>query len=236
MLSGTSYPTGKKTRAGAGMGKNLYPHAGIGFLSGRVRVGGCGYGTTLPDGFLPVAISISTVGCDLKFVHYRMASWAGEGRLTLEYSNSGPITPLKMGLLSSLESPPAHGIHQLGWIQMSGVGGFGIRPFVHQISRSFQLVKFNSKGSAAKPRELLSPFSSLRIHLSTSTLHRQQSNQISPTVQSVRVSVRLLDFLRDETPRVNLTHPASYGSGFSWGVSSSLTSNAFKFGYDMCLK
>jgi hypothetical protein len=57
MLSGTGYLTGKKTRTGAGMGKNLYPHAGMGFLSGRVRVGGCGYGTTLTDGFLPVAIS-----------------------------------------------------------------------------------------------------------------------------------------------------------------------------------
>jgi hypothetical protein len=57
MLSGTGYPTGKKTRAGAGMCRNLYPHAGMGFLSGRVRVDGCGYGTVLPDGFLPIAIS-----------------------------------------------------------------------------------------------------------------------------------------------------------------------------------
>jgi hypothetical protein len=39
------------------MGKNVYPHTGMGFLSGRVRVGGCGYVTTLPDRFLPVAIS-----------------------------------------------------------------------------------------------------------------------------------------------------------------------------------
>jgi hypothetical protein len=60
MLSGTGYPTGKKTRAGAGMGKNLYPHAGVGFLSGRVRVGGCRYETTLPDEFPPVAISRCT--------------------------------------------------------------------------------------------------------------------------------------------------------------------------------
>jgi hypothetical protein len=57
MLSGLGYQTVKKTRASAGMGKNLYPHAGMSFLSGRVRVGGCGYGMTLPDGFLPVAIS-----------------------------------------------------------------------------------------------------------------------------------------------------------------------------------
>jgi hypothetical protein len=48
---------GKKTRTGTGMGKNLNSHVGMGFLAGRVRVGGCGYGTALPDGFLPVAIS-----------------------------------------------------------------------------------------------------------------------------------------------------------------------------------
>jgi hypothetical protein len=35
----------------------LNPHAGMGFLAGTVRVGGCGYGTALPDGFLSVAIS-----------------------------------------------------------------------------------------------------------------------------------------------------------------------------------
>jgi hypothetical protein len=56
MLSGTSYPTGKKTRTGAGMSKNLYPHVGMGFLSSRVRVSGCGYGMALPDRFLPFAI------------------------------------------------------------------------------------------------------------------------------------------------------------------------------------
>jgi hypothetical protein len=57
MLSGMGYPMGKKTRAGTGMGKNLNPHAGMGFLAGTVRVGGCGYGTALPDGFLSVVIS-----------------------------------------------------------------------------------------------------------------------------------------------------------------------------------
>jgi hypothetical protein len=47
----------KKPRAGTGMGKNSNPHAGMGFLRVEVRVGGCGYGTALPDGFLPVALS-----------------------------------------------------------------------------------------------------------------------------------------------------------------------------------
>jgi hypothetical protein len=80
------------------------------------------------------------------------------------------------------------------------VGGFGIKPFVRQIARSFQLVNLNSKGSTAKPREPSSPFSFLRTYLLTSTLRHQQSNQIGPAIQSVRVSVRSLGFFRDETP------------------------------------
>jgi hypothetical protein len=59
MLSGMVYPIGKIIRTGTGMGKNLNPHEGMGFLAGRVRVSGCGYGTALPDGFLPIAISTS---------------------------------------------------------------------------------------------------------------------------------------------------------------------------------
>jgi hypothetical protein len=58
MLSGTGYPTGKKTHTGTGMGKNLNPHVDMGFSAGRVRVGGCGYVMALPDGFLPVNISM----------------------------------------------------------------------------------------------------------------------------------------------------------------------------------
>jgi hypothetical protein len=61
MLLGMGYPTGKKTRSGTGMGKNSNPHAGMSFLRIGVRVGGCGYGTALPDGFLPVAISTDAV-------------------------------------------------------------------------------------------------------------------------------------------------------------------------------
>jgi hypothetical protein len=116
------------------------------------------------------------------------------------------------------------------------VGGFRIRPFVCQNMRSFQLVKFDVKGSAAKSREFLSLFSFLTIHLSTCTLRHQHSNQISPAVQSIRVSGRLLSFLRDETPGANLAHPASYSLGFTRGVSSFSTSNAFEFGCDMCFR
>jgi hypothetical protein len=45
----------KKTRAGAGMCKNLYPRAGMSFLSGRVRVNGCGYERHYPTGFYPLS-------------------------------------------------------------------------------------------------------------------------------------------------------------------------------------
>jgi hypothetical protein len=54
MLLGMGYPMGKKTRAGVGMGKNLYPHAGMSFLTGRIRVSRCGYGMVLPTGFCPL--------------------------------------------------------------------------------------------------------------------------------------------------------------------------------------
>jgi hypothetical protein len=53
-------------------------------------------------------------------------------------------------------------------------------------------------------------------------------------IQGVRVLVRLFGFLHDETPETNLAHPVSLGLGFAWGVSSSLTSNNFKFECDPC--
>jgi hypothetical protein len=56
-------------------------------------------------------------------------------------------------------------------------------------------------------------------------------NQLRIT-QGVRVSVRLIVFFRDETPEANLVHPGSLGLRFARGVSSSLTSNDFKFGCD----
>jgi hypothetical protein len=130
------------------------------------------------------------------------------------------------------------GLHRSKRLAIEGLllGGSEIKPFVCQNVRLFQLVKFDAKGLEMKPQEPLSPFPFLRIHLSTSTLSHQQSNQISPATQDVRISVRLLAFLHDETPEVNLTHPASHSLGFTQGVSSSLTSNAFKFGYNMCFR
>jgi hypothetical protein len=50
--------------------------------------------------------------------------------------------------------------------------------------------------------------------------------------QGVRVSIGLIVFFRDETPEANLAHPGNLGLGFAWGVSSSLTSNDFKFDCD----
>jgi hypothetical protein len=56
-LAGTSYPTGKNTRSGTGMGKILYPRVYMGNLTGRIFFDGYGYGMVLPDGYVPVAIS-----------------------------------------------------------------------------------------------------------------------------------------------------------------------------------
>jgi hypothetical protein len=42
--------------------------------------------------------------------------------------------------------------HRIVLHQIFIVGGFGIKPFVCQNVRSFQLVKFDSKGPTAKPQ------------------------------------------------------------------------------------
>jgi hypothetical protein len=116
------------------------------------------------------------------------------------------------------------------------LGGFGIGLFVRWVERSFQLIRFNLKGSAAKPREPISPFSFFRFHLSARTFRRQQNGQVSTAIQSVGVSVRLFGFLFDETPGANPDNPIYYSMGFAQGVSSSLTVNAFRFGCDWCCR
>jgi hypothetical protein len=55
-LAGTGYPMGKITRAGTGMGMILYLRAYMGNPTGRSFFDGYGYGTALPDGYVPVAI------------------------------------------------------------------------------------------------------------------------------------------------------------------------------------
>jgi hypothetical protein len=49
-------------------------------------------------------------------------------------------------------------LHRSKCLAIEGLllGGFGIRPFAQRIERLFQLIRFNSKGSNAKP---ISPFS-----------------------------------------------------------------------------
>jgi hypothetical protein len=112
------------------------------------------------------------------------------------------------------------------------LGGFGIKPFVCQNVRLFQLVKFDVKGSTAKPQEPLNPFSSFGLHLSNSAFRHEESNQISPVVRSVGVTVWRIGFPRDETPGANLTYPVSLSLGFARGFRRPV-SNAFKFVYDM---
>jgi hypothetical protein len=58
LLAGTGYPTGKNTRTGTGMSKILYPRVYMGNPTGRNFFDGYGYGMVLPDGYVPVAISM----------------------------------------------------------------------------------------------------------------------------------------------------------------------------------
>jgi hypothetical protein len=63
--------------------------------------------------------------------------------------------------------------HRIVLHQIFIVGGFGIKPFICQNVRAFQLVKFDSKGLAAKPQEPLSPISTFGPHLSTYVFRHQ---------------------------------------------------------------
>lgn len=60
-LSGTGSPRVPGTRAGTGTGKNLYPAAGMGFLASRFYFRGHGFGNAIPNGYMPVAISICAI-------------------------------------------------------------------------------------------------------------------------------------------------------------------------------
>jgi hypothetical protein len=68
-LAGTGYPTGKITRAGTGMGRILYPRAYMGNPTGTSFFDGYGYGMTLPDGYVPVAIPTLNI-CALILAQY----------------------------------------------------------------------------------------------------------------------------------------------------------------------
>ena len=58
IFSGTGNPRVPVTRAGTGMGTNMYPSAGMGFLAGVFFLRGHGYGLVVPSGYVPVAIWI----------------------------------------------------------------------------------------------------------------------------------------------------------------------------------
>jgi hypothetical protein len=51
------YPSSNNTHSGTGMGKHFYPQLGMGIVSGTFFCRGCGYGKTIPGGYVPVAIS-----------------------------------------------------------------------------------------------------------------------------------------------------------------------------------
>jgi hypothetical protein len=55
-LSGTGNPRVPVTRSGTGMDTNLYPSAGMGFLTDVFFLRGHGYGLVVPSGYVPVAI------------------------------------------------------------------------------------------------------------------------------------------------------------------------------------
>jgi hypothetical protein len=67
-LSGTGSPRVPATHAGTGLGHNLYPAGGMGFLAGIFYPDGYGCGQAIPSGRVPVAISssVSQILCDTK--------------------------------------------------------------------------------------------------------------------------------------------------------------------------
>jgi hypothetical protein len=68
MVSSMGYPTGKQTCASTGMGKNLNPHAGMGFL--RVKLELTGAGMERHYRFLLVGVSTCSVSKEIH-VHGR---------------------------------------------------------------------------------------------------------------------------------------------------------------------
>jgi hypothetical protein len=108
---------------------------------------------------------------------------------------------------------------------------------IPKIKECFQLPKFlYERPSSENPGVLESIF----ISQNPSFDHYPSSPAEPPNklriTRGVRVSVRLFGFPHDETPETNLAHPVSLGLRFAWGVSSSLTSNDFKFECDPCFR
>jgi hypothetical protein len=108
---------------------------------------------------------------------------------------------------------------------------------IPKIKECFQLPEFLcERPSGETPRVLESIFVSQNPSFDQYPSSPSEPPNKLRITQGVRVSVRLFGFLNDGTPETNLPHPVSLGLGFAWGVSSSLTSNDFKFECDSCFR
>jgi hypothetical protein len=96
--------------------------------------------------------------------------------------------------------------------------------------RVFSVARVPMRKAQAKPREFSNTFSFSQNPFFDQypSSPAEPPNKLRIT-RGIRVSVRLSGFPHDETPETNLAHPVSLGLRFAWGVSSSLTSNGFKF-------
>jgi hypothetical protein len=61
MLVGMGNPLGTRNPHGYGFGQNFIPVMGMGFLAGVFFLRGYGFGQVIPSGFLPIAISSSSI-------------------------------------------------------------------------------------------------------------------------------------------------------------------------------
>lgn len=61
-LSGTGNPRVPTTRAGTGLGNNMYLTTGMSFLADVFYPDGHGYGQAIPSGRMPIAISTTDRG------------------------------------------------------------------------------------------------------------------------------------------------------------------------------
>lgn len=88
-LSGMGNPRVPVTRSGTGMGTNLYPSAGMGFLTGVFFLRGHGFGLVVPSGYIPVAILrcgvVASVVMALLAHYWWFASCPVERRFTMAF-------------------------------------------------------------------------------------------------------------------------------------------------------
>jgi hypothetical protein len=99
----TGNPRVPVTRSGTGMGINLYPSAGMGFLTGVFFLRGHGYGLVLPSGYVPVAILNYDLPCSVahlpKYIPDEIAERDGT-MLRIEMGRNLPKDVDPMGCVS----------------------------------------------------------------------------------------------------------------------------------------